>query len=148
MRETIIIILIVVLIITGDVIVQWHLEKTSTNMASKLEELKKTVIESKENENNDKAKEILGDVEKEWEKVNKTWSVIVIHEELDNIEQALVKAKSSINEGELEDRIRRNRNSNVFYKTCKRKRKSIIEEYFLNKLENSLESKIFKATNL
>ena len=54
MRETIIIILIVVLIITGDVIVQWHLEKTSTNMASKLEELKKTVIESKENENNDK----------------------------------------------------------------------------------------------
>ena len=100
MRETIIIILIVVLIITGDVIVQWHLEKTSTNMASKLEELKKTVIESKENENNDKAKEILGDVEKEWEKVNKTWSVIVIHEELDNIEQALVKAKSSIKQGE------------------------------------------------
>lgn len=131
MKDAVIIILILILIITGDALVQAHLEKTSTSMASKLENLKETVIEAKEDDDNEKAKEVLEGVEREWEKINKTWSVIVMHEELDNIEEALVKAKSSINEGELEDRIRRNRNSNVFYKTCKRKRKSIIEEYFL-----------------
>lgn len=131
MREVVIIVLILLLIVTGDIMVQWHLEKTSTNMASKLENLKETVVKAKESEKNEEAKEVLEEVEREWEKVNKTWSVIVIHEELDNIEQALVKAKSSINEGELEDRIRRNRNCNVFCKACKRKRKGINKKYFL-----------------
>lgn len=81
---------------------------------------------------NKEIQESLEKVEREWENVNKTWSIIVIHEELDNIEEALVKAKSSINEGEREDRIRRNRNCNILYKTCERKRKNIIKKYFLN----------------
>lgn len=132
MKDVLIIILILFLIITGDVLVQCHLEKTSINMASKLEDLKEKLVNSEDNMENKEIQESLEKVEREWENVNKTWSIIVIHEELDNIEEALVKAKSSINEGEREDRIRRNRNCNILYKTCERKRKNIIKKYFLN----------------
>jgi len=131
MKEFVIIILIVVLIFTGDFIVQSHLEATSSNMVSKLENLKEKVIKSKETEDKTGTEELLREVEDEWNKTNKTWSVIVVHEELDSIEEALVKAKSSIAEGELEDRFRRNRNSIIFHRTCKRKRKSVDKKYFL-----------------
>lgn len=131
MKELVIIILILALIFVGDFIVQSHLEVTSSNMVSKLGNLKEKVIKAKETEEIEEAKEALNTTREEWDKTNQTWSVIVVHEELDSIEEALIKAKSSIEEGELEDRTRRNRNSTVFYRTCKRKRKSSVEKYIL-----------------
>ena len=35
-------------------------------------------------------------------RTDKTWSIIVVHQELDNVEQALTKAKSNIENGTLE----------------------------------------------
>ena len=35
-------------------------------------------------------------------RTDKTWSIIVVHQELDNVEQAFTKAKSNIENGTLE----------------------------------------------
>ena len=45
------------------------------------------------------------DIEKKWRDTNDIWSIISIHQELDNIEQALIKTKSNINDGDLEDAL-------------------------------------------
>ena len=50
-------------------------------------------------------KEEMKQMEDNWEKTSEIWSVIVMHQEIDNIEQALIKSKAMINDGNIEDAI-------------------------------------------
>ncbi len=105
MRDAIIIISIIAIIVIGDICMQAYLNKTTIEIAQDLQNLKQnTILAKKDNERSNIKKEV-NEIEKKWTEINKIWSTIVVHQELDNIEQAIIKAKSSIEEGELPDAL-------------------------------------------
>ena len=96
MRDAIIIISIIAIIVIGDICMQAYLNKTTIEIAQDLQNLKQnTILAKKDNERSNIKKEV-NEIEKKWTEINKIWSTIVVHQELDNIEQAIIKAKSSI----------------------------------------------------
>lgn len=105
MKDIIIVIFVLIAIFCCNMLVQKHLENTSQRVISKLEVLKEKTIEMKDTEEREELKKHFAEIENEWNRVHKTWSIIVMHEELDNIEEALIKTKSSINDGDLENSL-------------------------------------------
>lgn len=105
MKDTLIIIVIVVVIIGGDILIRNHLSKTTEELVSNLEELKEETISLKNINETDALKTNMKEVETKWRKISNVWSIIIVHQEIDNIEQALIRAKSNIEEGELEDAL-------------------------------------------
>ena len=105
MKETLIIIAIIVIILGGDFFIKKHLSKTTGELVGNLKELREKTIALKQNEDTSELKEEMKDVESKWKKISNIWSIIIMHQEIDNIEQALIRAKSNIEEGEPEDAL-------------------------------------------
>lgn len=105
MKDIIIIILIVILIFGGDYLIQSYLARTTDEILQELRKLKEETISAEKENENMNLKKTMEKVEEKWEKNSNIWSIIVVHQEIDNIEQALVKIKSNIENGELEDAI-------------------------------------------
>lgn len=103
MRETIIIISIIAIILIGDISTKTYLNKTADDLIGRLENLKEKTIQAKQTNERQEIKEMINQIDEEWNKKNQIWSTIVMHQELDNIEQPLTRAKLNIEEGELED---------------------------------------------
>lgn len=101
MKETIIIIVILILIFTGAWSTQKYLADTSTILVSKLENLKQNLGEGKQETLNIQTDEIYA----EWKNVNDKWAVIVLHDELDLIETSLISMKSKIKVGNLDESL-------------------------------------------
>lgn len=97
MKEIIIIFCIIILIILGALFVDNYLKKTTNILVSNLEDLRYNI----ENKNN--AKEELEkkseEIKLKWDEINKKWSNIILHEEIDLIETALIRTKSKIEIG-------------------------------------------------
>lgn len=130
MKECIIMITIIVIVFSGDAMIQGYLENSSNTLENQLQELKEKAIESKETENREEVKETFEKLEEEWEKTNKIWSVIVIHEELDNIEESLTKAKSSIYDGEVEEALEEIETAIFFIKHVREREKILLKNIF------------------
>lgn len=130
MKEIIIIILVLLAIFGCNAMVQKHLENTSQNVISKLETLKEKVIEVKETEEREEIEKLFQEAEEEWNRVHKTWSIIVIHEELDSIDEALIKAKSSISDGDLENSLAEIETALFFINHVKEREKVTLENIF------------------
>ena len=105
MKDTIIILAIILLIVGGDILTRRFLNQKSEELIQSLEDLKEDVIMAKETKQREQIKKQMNEVEEKWNEISNMWSIIVMHQEIDNIEQALTKAKSNINDGELEDAI-------------------------------------------
>lgn len=105
LKDILIIFVIIAVIVGGDFFVREHLAKTTEELVSNLKELKDKTILVKENSEKEEVKEKIKEVEKKWEEINKIWSTVVVHQEIDNIEQALIRAKADINDGNIEDAI-------------------------------------------
>lgn len=108
MREVIIILIILISIISISNLTQKHLKDTGLELTSKLLELKtelNKLILKKEEEtiSSTKAKEISQQIYEKWEQLNKTWSIIVMHMELDQIELSILGVKASVEIGDLEE---------------------------------------------
>jgi len=95
MKEAIIIIIVILLVAAGSVFMQKYLVKTSDELIGILEEMKQD-IGSKEN--SEKVNELL----EKWDEINKIWSMIIIHEELDNIEVSMLGVKGAIESEDTE----------------------------------------------
>ena len=105
MKDAIIIIVIIALIFGGDFLVKNHLQKTTNELVKDLENLKEKTVIAKESQNREEIKTEMEKVEKHWKETSKIWSMAIMHQEIDNIQEALVRAKADINEGEIEDAI-------------------------------------------
>ncbi len=123
MKDTIIIIAIIVIILAGDMWTKKYLNKTVDELLGTLEELKDNVIVAKESNSREKIKEEMQEVEKKWKKTNEIWAVLVMHQEVDNIEQALTRAKSNINNGDLEVALQEIETAIFFSKHVKEREK-------------------------
>lgn len=105
MKDAMIIIVIIAIIIGGDLCTKKYLNKLSDELIESLKKLKEETIAVKQTGDREEIKKQMEDIEQKWDNTNEIWSIISIHQELDNIEQALIKTKSNINDGDLEDAI-------------------------------------------
>lgn len=105
MKDIVIIILLIIIIVGGDFYTRNHLKKSTEELLSKLENLKEKILLAKESENRQELKKEMEKTEQRWRKISDIWSIVIVHQEIDNIEQTLVRAKSYIYDGNLEDAI-------------------------------------------
>jgi len=104
-KDIVIIIVLIAIILGGDFHVKNHLEKSTGELLNELENLKEKIILAKESEDRQELKETFKKTEKKWREISNIWSIVIVHQEIDNIEQTLVRAKSNIYDGKLEDAI-------------------------------------------
>ena len=100
MKDVIIITIIIALIIISNFLIENYLNKTSQDLVKELEEIKELI-----KNNNEEAKKKIDNFEEEWKKINPVWATIVMHQELDNIYQALIKVKSYAENDEITDAL-------------------------------------------
>lgn len=128
MRETIIILSILIIIFLGAYITQQFLNNTADLLVSKLEDLKSGIEEGKKEEKEmiEKTDEIYS----EWEEINERWSVIVLHDEIDLIETSLIRMKSKIKTGEVQESMEDLDTSIFLIKHIKEKEKTSLKNIF------------------
>lgn len=130
MRDWLIITAIIIIILGGDIMMQTHLNKTADELINNLQDLKQKTILAKETENRENIKKQINEIDEKWEEINKTWAKIVVHQELDNIQQSLTKAKSNIEEGGLEDALQEIETALFFVEHVKQREKISLKNIF------------------
>lgn len=128
MKEFVIIITILIIIFGGALYTQNYLNNSSNILVSKLENLK-TDLESK-NKNQQRLEEQADKIYGEWENVNKKWSVVVLHDEIDLIETSLIRMKSKIKTGSLDESMEDLDTSIFLLKHIKEKEKTSLKNIF------------------
>lgn len=130
MKDTIIIVAIILVIVLGDIVTKNYLNKTVDELLTSLETLKEKVIEAKQTNEREEIKKEMKIVEQKWENTSKICSIIVVHQEIDNIEQALTRGKSSINYGILEDALQEIETAIFFSEHVKEREKLSLKNIF------------------
>ena len=128
MKEVIISILILIIIFAGALYTQRFLNSTADMLVSKLESLK-TDLEN-ENEEQQILEEQTDEIYGEWEDINEKWSVVVLHDEIDLIETSLIRMKSKIKAGSLDESMEDLDTSIFLLKHIKEKEKTSLKNIF------------------
>ena len=128
MKEITIIILILLIIFGGTVYTQKFLNTTADTLVSKLENLK-TNLEN-QNEEQQKLEKQTDEIYEEWEDINEKWSVVVLHDEIDLIETSLIRMKSKIKTGSLDESMEDLDTSIFLLKHIKEKEKTSLKNIF------------------
>lgn len=106
MKETIIMIIILILIIASGIGIQKYLVESSKMLCEKLENLKTEIgMAKQEQKTTENINRLANEIEEEWKEINKIWSTVILHEELDMIEMSLLEVKSSIQVQDLESSL-------------------------------------------
>jgi len=130
MKETAIIISILIIIFGGAIYTKKFLNNTSEEIIWKLEDLKREILTAKESNSREKAKELSNEIYNKWEEMDKTWSILVFHEELDTIQISLTKMKAQIDEGELEESLEELETTKFLINHIKEKEKFNLKNIF------------------
>lgn len=96
MKQIVIIIVVLILIFVGSYISQNYIRITSDQLISQIDELKEELQKSIETRDNKKSAELAENIINKWDEIEEKWSILVLHNELDNIELALIGMKSHI----------------------------------------------------
>ena len=128
MKQVIIIIIVLIIIFGGAWYTQNFLNETSDTLVSRLEKLK-TDLET-ENVDENRLKEETDEIYGEWEDINEKWSVIVLHDEIDLIETSLIRMKSKIKIGEIDESMEDIDTSIFLLKHIKEKEKTSLKNIF------------------
>lgn len=102
MKEFIIMLIIIIIIFGGSIYVKNYLNKTCGELSGNLEELRQKIVEAKQTGENKEVLKMAEEVEEKWNKTEKEWSIIVLHDELDLIETAFIRMRAEIEDGDLE----------------------------------------------
>lgn len=103
MKELIISVIVIAMVCVGSFYMQQYLEQTSNEIIERLELLKQEMKQVKEGKEDTRAVELSEEVLQMWEKIDKNWSMIVVHEELDNIELSILGVKAAIEAESFDD---------------------------------------------
>lgn len=128
MKQIIIIIIVLIIIFGGAWYTQNFLNNTSDKLVSRLEDLKNDLQKGNVDEN--RLKEETDEIYGEWEEINEKWSVVVLHNEIDLIETSLIRMKSKIKIGEVEESMEDLDTSIFLLKHIKEKEKTSLKNIF------------------
>ena len=96
MKDSIIIVVIIVSVLVGNMLIQNVLHADSEEIIAKLEEIKEQI------KNEEDATQNARELKDKWEEMNEKWAIIVIHDELDTIQTSILGVKSGIESGDNE----------------------------------------------
>ena len=106
MKEIIIMVMISTIIIASGIGIQNYLIYSSNMLCEKLENLKTEIgMAKQEQKTTENINRLANEIEEEWKEINKIWSTVILHEELDMIEMSLLEVKSSIQVQDLESSL-------------------------------------------
>ncbi len=105
MKEILIIVISILIVIVGANISQGYLNQTSDELTNDIEILREEIKKAQNSEQNN-SEELAKDIYDKWEKIEKNWSIMVMHNELDLIELAIVSMKTCIEENEYSEAIK------------------------------------------
>ena len=105
MKEFGIILICVTIVIGLSMVSQNYLEKTADKILEELEELRIQIEEAINTKNNEFSLELANKEYSEWEEITPKWSLIIEHEELDQIQLSLLGVKTALRANELEDSL-------------------------------------------
>lgn len=128
MKQVIIIIIVLIIIFGGAWYTQNFLNETSDTLVRRLENLKTDLEKGSVDEN--RLKEETDEIYGEWEDINEKWSVIVLHDEIDLIETSLIRMKSKIKIGEIDESMEDIDTSIFLLKHIKEKEKTSLKNIF------------------
>lgn len=97
LKEILIITIIFAIIIFADMGVMKYLEQSTDTLIKKADEVNLNI------EDIQKSKQLVNELNKEWEKVKQIWPIIILHQELDQIEISLLSVMTAINDENLDD---------------------------------------------
>ena len=92
MRQIVIILSILAIVISGEIITQKYLSKSSGELIKDLTSLKNSIENGEEKDNIEEAKEIY----EKWEEIRETWSLLAEHKHLDEVDINLLLVKIGI----------------------------------------------------
>lgn len=106
-KETIICIIIVITIITGNIITQNYTKESVKKLTDELEELKIKISEVKEDKEKieNKSIEEIDSIKKYWEERHEKLAYYIEHDELEKVDTALTQIKSFVETKEYPDAI-------------------------------------------
>ena len=91
MKE-ILIVVVVAIVVTASIFIQKYLNSTSKELLNKLEKLKKEMEEA----DFENAYILSEETIKKWEEINEYWSLMVLHQEIDQIELSIIGVDAAI----------------------------------------------------
>lgn len=130
MRDIIIIIILIAIIFGGGIFAKKYVDNSSNKISRELIELNQNTIIARDTGNTSQIIKQINELEKDWEEVSNIWSIIVIHQEIDNVEGAIIKAKACIENGELEDAIQEIELANFFVNHVKEREEVSLKNIF------------------
>ena len=130
MRDILIVVFVLIAIFGGGIYTENYLKNSADNISNKLEKLKQHTIIAKQTENREQINKEIDDIKKEWEDISELWSVIVVHQDIDSIETALIKSKSNIENGELEDALQEIETAKFFVKHVRDRERVSLKNIF------------------
>ena len=92
MKETIILTIILIIIISGNMLLNKYLKNSSKVLIADLKDLKNIIKNN--SQDYDKLTKKANNIYNDWQKTEEKWGVIVLHQELDAIETSLIKMKT------------------------------------------------------
>lgn len=130
MREVIIILIIIIIIVLSAYYTQNFLNNSSDLLVSKLEDLKSYIEENDIVEYREELSIKTDEIYENWEEINEKWSILVLHDEIDLIETSLIRMKSKIKVGSIEESVEDLDTSIFLLKHIKEKEKTSLKNIF------------------
>lgn len=129
MKEILIIVISILIVIVGANISQGYLNKTSNELIQNIDILREEIKRAQNSEDNI-SKELSEDIYSKWQGIEENWSIIVMHDELDLVELALVSMKTCIEENEYSEAIKELEKSSYLIEHIKDKEKLDLKNIF------------------
>lgn len=101
MKQTLIMVICIVILVVGGIIEVKYLEKSSLYITSDMEYIQNAI----ENDNYALASQQMEKSYDTWTKTKNIWNVFIVHDEIDDIEEAMIELKEYINFENKEESI-------------------------------------------
>lgn len=92
MKQVVIMIICIIILVVGGIFEIKHLEKSSIYLSSDMDYIKNAIY----NDNYLLAKEQVDKSWNTWQELKNTWNMFIIHEEIDDIDEAMVELKEYV----------------------------------------------------
>ena len=130
MKDVIIIITILIIVMGGALLIQNFLNNGTDKLVSKLEVLKEDIEQKNVTVSQDELNKKTDEIYTQWEEINPKWSTVVLHDEIDLIDMALIRMKAKIKTENIKESMEDIDTSIFLLKHIKEKEKTSLKNIF------------------
>ena len=105
MKEIVSSIIIVVIVCAASFLLEKYLDKTSSEIIENLENLKSQIKIARDVGSNASITDASNEILKKWEEADATWSMLIMHEELDMIMLSILEVNAAVETSSFDDAL-------------------------------------------